>query len=51
LQQFKNLSANIEIRNAFVIQGEDDDELPECVIACAEIHNMDFSNAKHLDTL
>jgi len=43
--QFKELSESIKINAAFVIQGEDDSELPECLLGCAKVHRLDFGAA------
>jgi len=47
--QFKELATKTEIRNAFLLQGEDDHtELPECVLGCTGIHSLKFDQAVDL---
>ncbi|GBG26844.1 Protein ENHANCED DISEASE RESISTANCE 2 [Hondaea fermentalgiana] len=39
----------MRLRCAFVLQGEDDEELPEQVFACSALHNLDLRTARPVD--
>jgi hypothetical protein len=48
---FMDRAVDAKIRGAFVIQGEDEAELPECVLGCTAFHRMYFDRAIHLRDL
>mmetsp|Transcript_6765 Transcript_6765/g.12504 ORF Transcript_6765/g.12504 Transcript_6765/m.12504 type:complete len:758 (+) Transcript_6765:442-2715(+) len=49
--QFKNKAPEIKIRAGFLIQGEDDSELPECILGCTKVHRLEFHRATHIKDL
>ncbi|GBG32617.1 Hypothetical Protein FCC1311_088422 [Hondaea fermentalgiana] len=49
--QFRETSESIRIRSAFLVQGEEDYELPECVLGTAKITRLNFEAAKHINHL
>lgn len=49
--QFRETAENIKIRAAFLVQGEEDYELPECILGCGKITRLNFDAAKHIDHL
>ena len=51
LANFIGVAQNIKIKAAFLLEGEDDSELPEVVIGCASIFNLQFDKAKRLHDL
>lgn len=51
LANFMSAAPNIKIKAAFLLEGEDDSELPEVVIGCASIFNLQFDKAKRLHDL
>ena len=48
LYAIRDKAPDIEMRAGFVIQGNPDEELPECLFGCAEIRGLDFSLAKRI---
>jgi len=43
--QFRDMAREIKIGFAFLVQAEDDFELPECILGCGKIYNLDFKQA------
>lgn len=50
--QLKDMSTQLRIRGGFLIQAEDDaTELPEVILGCSALHNLDFEAATPLSAL
>jgi hypothetical protein len=49
--RLKERVTEMELRVGFVIQGGNDEELPENVFGCAEFHSMNLMAARSFDTL
>ena len=53
LDMFRHKSGEMELGAAFVIQGEGfktpEEELPENLLGCAQMFNLDLSNAQVLE--
>jgi hypothetical protein len=51
LRMFLDKTAKVHIKGSFLIQGESDNELPECVLGTVAVYNLKFEQAVHTSNL
>ena len=51
LKNFLDKTPEVRIKGGFLIQGEDDSELPECLLGSIEVNNLFFDQAQDVSDL